>query len=473
MNARTAILSLILAAAVATVPPPRAHAAPDPVRLPPTITRASALENFDFVWQRIHDTHFDPTFNGVDWYRVRNDLRPRAARCRHIDSLRVVLWTMLNRLGQSHFGIIPSDRYDTGDDDDVLRRLFTAIPDHLARPGPGIDLRFIDGEAVVSDLWPGGSAGEAGVKRGWTITGIDGEHCDDLFDRCEVQMRRYRGSDWSIDKARFMVWALIHTALAGDEGTVVEVAFRDGDGNNVVLDLERRRCPWPVVAVAGMPALPVRVDWRVIRPPGTSRRIGFIAVHYFWLPGVVESIADAVDAMGDVDAVIVDIRGNLGGMSLVMQGAASCFVEHETEMGFTVGRDSRMPLVTYPRPMGAAGARVRPLLGPMALLTDRLTASASELFAAGLCDAGRARRFGEPTAGAALPAVISDMPNGDRLLHATFDFIRTNGESLEGRPLQPDVPAPLTRAALLSGRDPALDAALGWVLGELESANAP
>jgi carboxyl-terminal processing protease len=47
--------------------------------------------------------------------------------------------------------------------------------------------------------------------------------------------------------------------------------------------------------------------------------------------------------------------------------------------------------------------------------------------------------------------------------YAFANFVRPGGEPLEGRGVFPDVEAPLTRDALLAGRDPALDAALTWI----------
>jgi len=81
-------------------------------------------------------------------------------------------------------------------------------------------------------------------------------------------------------------------------------------------------------------------------------------------------------------------------------------------------------------------------------------------------DAGRARVFGETSAGAALPATTTQLPNGDSLMHATGDFVTSTGTRLEGRGVVPDEVVPLRRADLLAGRDPQLEAALTWILSQ-------
>jgi len=102
-------------------------------------------------------------------------------------------------------------------------------------------------------------------------------------------------------------------------------------------------------------------------------------------------------------------------------------------------------------------------VGPLAILTDEITASASEMFAGGMQTTGRVRVFGETTMGAVLPAVTDLLPSGDVLYHALGDFTTANGKSLEGVGVIPDERVTLSRDDLLAGRDPSLRAALRWI----------
>jgi carboxyl-terminal processing protease len=76
---------------------------------------------------------------------------------------------------------------------------------------------------------------------------------------------------------------------------------------------------------------------------------------------------------------------------------------------------------------------------------------------------GRARIFGETSAGQALPAMATRLPTGDVLLHVTADLVAPDGRRVEGRGVVPDEPVPLRRAELLAGRDAALEAAVRWI----------
>jgi len=107
--------------------------------------------------------------------------------------------------------------------------------------------------------------------------------------------------------------------------------------------------------------------------------------------------------------------------------------------------------------------------GPVAVLVDGSSASTSEIFAGGLKDLGRARIFGTRTAAAALPSVITRLPNGDGFQYAVANYISEGGQALEGHGVIPDVEVSLTREALLAGHDSVVDAALDWIRKQKES----
>ncbi len=115
-----------------------------------------------------------------------------------------------------------------------------------------------------------------------------------------------------------------------------------------------------------------------------------------------------------------------------------------------------------PRRSTTDGRRVEPYGGPVALLVDGLTASASECFAGGLQSLGRVRVFGTRTMGQALPASTRLLPNGDVLMYAVGDFATSTGQRLEGTGVVPDEEVPLVAADLAAGRD-AKARAVNWL----------
>ena len=110
--------------------------------------------------------------------------------------------------------------------------------------------------------------------------------------------------------------------------------------------------------------------------------------------------------------------------------------------------------------------RVDAFTGKVAILVDGTSASTSEIFAGGLQDMHRARIFGTKTAAAALPSVITRLPNGDGFQYAVANYISEGGKALEGNGVTPDVEVKLTREGLLAGHDAVVDAAVAWATGK-------
>jgi len=147
----------------------------------------------------------------------------------------------------------------------------------------------------------------------------------------------------------------------------------------------------------------------------------------------------------------------------MIMGISGHFVGERKTLGTMKTRDSELRFVTNPRLVNGAGQRVPVYGGPLAILVDSMSGSASECFAGGMQSIGRARVFGQTSMGQALPALFDRLPNGDVLIHAYGDFVTADGVRLEGRGVIPDEIVPLERTELLAGRDRTLEAALAWI----------
>ena len=171
---------------------------------------------------------------------------------------------------------------------------------------------------------------------------------------------------------------------------------------------------------------------------------------------IMGRLSDAVLSCGSCDGFILDLRGNPGGIGGMAMGVAGLFVSKpDQKLGTMKTRESEAKFFVIPR------ADAFP--GPLAILVDDMTGSTSEILAGGLKDLGRARIFGQRSAGAALPSVFERLPNGDGFQYAVANYVSQNGRALEGEGVQPDVEAKPTREALLGGHDPALEAARKWI----------
>ena len=171
----------------------------------------------------------------------------------------------------------------------------------------------------------------------------------------------------------------------------------------------------------------------------------------------------AVDKFRSADGVIIDLRGNPGGLAAMIMGVSGHFVGERRPLGTMKTRTNELRFVVNPRTVDGNGQAVPVYAGPVAIVVDSMSGSASECFAGGMQSIGRVRVFGQTTMGQALPALFDKLPNGDVLIHAYGDFVTADGTRLEGRGVIPDEIVPLRREDLLAGRDRSLEAALAWI----------
>ena len=417
-----------------------------------TAQAPKGLETFDAAWTIVRDTHFDKTFNGVDWDAMKTEFRPKAAAATTTAELRTVIRSMLARLGQSHFAILPSTADGPGG---------ASSPSGVATAG--FDVRLVGREVLVTSVDAGGSAEAAAVRTGWRVTAVDGTRLADLL----APLHEAAAGSGAADDERVRaleVWRRVRGLLSGAEGSTVNVTFDDGGGATVTRAITRAPAQGQPVTVGNLPTMYVRVTNDTRKTPA-GRTAGVVGFNV-WMAAVDRPFQLAIDEHRGASGIVIDLRGNPGGLAAMMMGIAGHFIPDAVPLGVMKMRDNELKFTVNPRRVSAAGERVEIYRGPVAILVDGLSGSASECFTGGMQSLGRVRVFGERTMGAALPSQFDRLPNGDVFIHATGDFVTADGTRLEGRGVLPDETVPLTQAELLAGRDRALEAALAWIDAE-------
>jgi len=399
------------------------------------------LETFDAVWTIVRDTHFDKSLNGVDWDAARAEFRPKAAAAVTPSELRAVLHSMLGRLGQSHFSVIAGSA--AGGADGAAAGSATT----------GLEIRIVGRDVLVTRVEPGSGAATAAVRPGWRLTAVGERPVADLLRPLQETPN---------DRVRtFEAWRALQGRLRGSDGSVASLTFEDGAGAKVSKKITRWQQLGQAVTVGNLPTMYVNVTSEQRTTPA-GRSAGVIGFNV-WMAAVDRPFQLAIDENRDAGGIVVDLRGNPGGLAAMMMGIAGHFIPEPKSLGTMKSRDNELKFTVNPRLVSAAGERVNAYDGPVAILVDGLSASASECFTGGMQSLGRVRVFGEQTMGAALPSQFDKLPNGDVFIHATADFVTADGTRLEGRGVIPDVEVPLKREVLLAGRDGALEAALAWI----------
>ncbi len=147
-----------------------------------------------------------------------------------------------------------------------------------------------------------------------------------------------------------------------------------------------------------------------------------------------QALAAAVAKVGSARAIVLDLRGCGGGNLQVAVDALACFLPAEAVVAHQVSRNpARNRTLVVPQ----TGAR---FAGPLAVLLDRHSASAAEVFAAALQHHRRAVVVGERSAGKTSVQQLFLLPSGDAML-LTVARLRRPDQSEPAGGIEPDIPA--------------------------------
>jgi carboxyl-terminal processing protease len=388
------------------------------------------LNTFETVWQKVNETFFDPSFGGLDWKAAHERYRPLIAAAKTDEEFYGLANRMLWELKVSHANLVPPG---------TLARYEPLV---FAGGSAGIDLRLIRGAAMVTSVKPGSAAQKAGLRPGSIIQAIDGIPVEQIVKEADAKPSPPLNERNRVSKATKAILGRIF----GSAGTEVALLCADEGGTTTRKTLVREKR-------AGVPAGPngmffFALDFETKR---LDEGIGYIRANTLQ-PQLAPLISQALKSMGELRGVIFDLRGNSGGE---IEQMPELFLKEKALLYLNRSKGGETKIYFDP----AADA----FLGPLVLLVDALSGSASEVLAAGLQAIGRAAVIGERTPGGAMEMDSLFFPNGAVLMYPVAQMVAPNGTVLEGRGVVPDIEVGLDRESLLKGIDPQLRAAVGHI----------
>lgn len=268
--------------------------------------------------------------------------------------------------------------------------------------GVGVALADQSGGVLVRGAVADGPAAMAGVRPGDVVLSVDG-----------IPVR---------GKGATTIAGLV----AGPEGTTLRLGWRGHDGRPRVAELERAMVP-PESVFADRVG-----DLLVLRITGFNHST---AAH------ISEELANAMAAEHPPDGIILDLRGNRGGLLREAVETANALLPAGI-VAYTAGRDPEANHVW--RSDDAEQAQGVPLV----VVVDGRTASAAEILAAALTDRGRAVAVGSTTLGKGLVQTIDPLPDGGELFVTWSRVLAPRRWPLQGLGVLPQVCTSLGEAAL-------------------------
>ena len=186
--------------------------------------------------------------------------------------------------------------------------------------------------------------------------------------------------------------------------------------------------------------------------------IAYIKLSTFMSQSAGTEFGDALSKVADSKALIIDLRGNGGGLmqnatyiaNLILKDGKIVSVHKKGNKIETVkvehtGKDIDMPIV---------------------VLTNGYSASAGEIFAAALQENGRAKLVGEKTYGKGIIQKIMPLPFDTAVNVTTAKYLTPQGHDIHKNGIKPDYEVKLTLADVKAGKDPQLDKAVELLKNE-------
>lgn len=414
---------------------------PTPTRPPrpaPAIeTRLTAGEReaiFDTVWQTVNDNYFDPSFGGKDWKAIGDEYRPGLATIQDDATFWVkVVNSMLFELGVSHLAALPPELSSLMD------------PMIFSAGTVGMDVRLLAGQAVITEVAQGFPADKAGLRPGFVITEITTMDGWTLEDIAAMGLQTPPNNERN---QRANVAQQMRGLLYGELGSSIDVEYLNeaGQPQRATLPYAKRSASTCAPFDPSLPPACTEFEARRL-----ASGIGYIRFSGF-LPTALNSVLQAIDDMHDAPGLIIDLRGNPGGVFPVRKAIASKLVG-EPKLFMRYQHRDELEAV-YLDPVSD------PYEGKVVILVDELSASSSEEFSGSLQALGRAIVVGSRTPGRCLVANIVLLPNGGVLSYPYGQSQTPDGRVLENNGVVPDVEVALDRAQLLQGADTQLEAAI-------------
>jgi carboxyl-terminal processing protease len=411
-----------------------------------TRDRHAILNN---VLATLQKRFYSPEKLNEDWQAAVERLRPMIENANTADDFEQLMSDLLAELRTSHVGFFHSS----------ARR---------ASSRAALSATYLTDETsfgkrwVFQDVHSGGAASLAGIESGDILHSVDGRE----------------------------ITPPAHPVFPMGKQSSVEIVGRDDRPRTVSVDVARpkgRKLHF--------------VEPTLVEARQLGGALGYLKIAMF--PGMIgvevaNEISRAVERLGAVDRLIIDLRGNTGGgvgalrvMSILTPGRIPvgfaldkrCAQANlESEKG-QFRRFSRIPssktglwplalqfapamMTKQPVVLQTEGLGPKPFHGKVALLVDRHTASAAEMIVAFARENNLAKIVGEKTAGKLLSATSVKVGHGFRLALPTGAYYTWKGWALEGSPIAPDELAEFDWHQRRAGIDSQLERAIEFVRGE-------
>ncbi len=355
-------------------------------------TNLTSCGIFNRAWRIVKNNYIDKNYNHQNWnkwlHRYKNQIKTKQ------DSY-VAIQSMIESLNDPYSRFLKPEEF-AEQDRNIDAKLF----------GIGVHISNIKGNTVIVNIIEDTPASKSGLKAGDRILKVNNKSTKGL----------------SLKE--------IADAVRGKAGTkVLLVILRDKKQLNKSI-------------------LRKEIKIKAVKAKILDNKYAYIKISTFISNETAYEVAEALQKTKKAEGIIIDLRGNHGGLLPNAISISNMFIKRGTIVSIVDRNGKKQELKAEPDGIIT--------IKPMVVLINEESASASEILSGALKDHKRALLVGETTFGKGLVQRILKLPDGSGINLTIAKYLTPNGNDIGHKGIEPDYKIAMTEKQFLSGKDPQL-----------------
>ena len=330
---------------------------------------------FDRTWRIISKEYYEPTLNHQNWARWKYHYQ---GKIKTDEDARVAIDTMIASLNEPYTRFMTKKDYED---------LTTSITSKIY--GIGVNIYSNAGKIEIFNVMPATPADFAQLKQGDIITAVNGKDTNGM----------------NVSEVASLV--------RGPENSVVELTILRNN-KKITKKIKRKE-----------------IKVKTVRSSIVDNHIGYIQILSFMSGSTPNEFVDALNNTKNTDSLILDLRGNTGGLLDNAVFIADIFLQKGTIVDIIYRNGYKKSI--------RAQDEIQPIDKPVVVLVNGASASASEILSGALKDYHRATLVGKKTFGKGLVQKVVPLPNQTGVNITIARYLTPNGTDINKLGIKPDV----------------------------------
>lgn len=330
---------------------------------------------FDKTWKVINREYYEPSLNNQNWYRWKDHYRNKI---KTDEDARVAIDTMIASLNEPYTRFMPKKDFED---------LTTSITSKIY--GIGVNIYSNAGKIEIFNVMPATPADFAQLKQGDIITAVNGKDINGM-----------NVSD-------------VAAIVRGPENSVVELTILR---NNKKLTKKIKR---------------KEIKIKSVKSSILDNHIGYIQILSFMSGTTPNEFLEALENTKNTDSLILDLRGNTGGLLDNAVFIADMFINNGTIVDIIYRNGYKKSIKAQDEHLG--------MHKPVVVLVNGASASASEILSGALKDSHKATLVGRKTFGKGLVQKVVPLPNQTGVNVTIARYLTPNGTDINKLGIKPDI----------------------------------